>query len=755
MKLVYSFLLSFAFSICFSQQNTKVIPLPKSVVLGKGSYVLNSKTTIQAKENSFEATYLQQLIQEQTGLKLEINSKFQSNCIQLIELRADTLTTQIESYNLTISSNRISLSAFSNKGLFYGIQTLVQLLPFEKKNEIHIPWQQISDQPKFKWRGMHLDVARHFFPKEFIKKYIDYLAMYKMNTFHWHLTDDQGWRIEIKKYPKLTQIGAWRNGSMIGHYNEQKYDTLLHGGFYSQEDVKEIVAYASQRHINVIPEIEMPGHATAALASYPELSCTGKNFEVAKQWGVLDDVFCTKPETLSFLKDVLSEVIDLFPSQYIHIGGDECPKTRWKNCPNCQKNIRDLGLKDEHELQSYLVQTIEKFVNSKGRKIIGWDEILEGGLAPNAAVMSWRGTEGGITAAKQKHHVVMSPGSHCYFDFYQGEQKTEPLAIGGYTPLEKVYAFNPIPEELTSEESTYILGGQGNVWTEYMDDFSKVEYMAMPRMAALAEVLWGKDEKATFDAFKIRLLHHFDRLDQMKINYSKALFEVKSNIQPLKDPSGLAVKLIPADSAFSIFYTTDGTIPTRQSLLYTAPIPLATSTTLKAASFISGIQKSAVLEQSFDFHKGIGAHVTLQPEPSKTYSANGAFSLVDGIYGDRGKFGRDWLGFSGKDISAVIALNKTEALHKITVDVLSSPASWIYYPRQITVAISLDGVTYSKEMEITKDEIENSHGKVILDLQNQQALFIKVKAMHHGTIEEGNPGAGEPAWLFIDEIKIE
>jgi hexosaminidase len=288
-----------------------------------------------------------------------------------------------------------------------------------------------------------------------------------------------------------------------------------------------------------------------------------------------------------------------------------------------------------------------------------------------------------------------------------------------------------------------------------MDDFSKVEYMAMPRMAALAEVLWGKDEKATIDAFKIRLLHHFDRLDQMKINYSKALFEVKSNIQPLKDPSGLAVKLIPADSAFSIFYTTDGTIPTRQSLLYTAPIPLVTSTTLKAASFISGIQKSAVLEQSFDFHKGIGAHVTLQPEPSKTYSANGAFSLVDGIYGDRGKFGRDWLGFSGKDISAVIALNKTEALHKITVDVLSSPASWIYYPRQITVAISLDGVTYSKEMEITKDEIENSHGKVILDLQNQQALFIKVKAMHHGIIEEGNPGAGEPAWLFIDEIKIE
>jgi hexosaminidase len=755
MKLVYSFLLSFVFSICYSQQNTHVIPLPKSVILGKGSCVINSKTTIQAQENSFEATYLQQLIQEQTGLRLEINSKFQPNCIQLVELRADTITTNKEAYVLNISSPNITISAFSNQGLFYGIQTLVQLLPFEKKNEISIPLQRISDEPKFKWRGMHLDVARHFFPKASIKTYIDYLAMYKLNTFHWHLTDDQGWRIEIKKYPKLTQIGAWRNGSMIGHYNEQKYDSEVHGGYYTQEDIKEIIAYAAQRHITIIPEIEMPGHATAAIASYPELSCTGKTFEVAKQWGVLEDVFCTKPETLSFLKDVLSEVIDLFPAQYIHIGGDECPKTRWKNCPNCQKNIRDLGLKDEHELQSYLVQNIEKFVNSKGRKIIGWDEILEGGLAPNAAVMSWRGTEGGITAAKQKHHVVMSPGSHCYFDFYQGEQKTEPLAIGGYTPIEKVYSYNPIPDELSPEESKYIMGAQGNVWTEYMNDFSKVEYMAMPRMAALAEVVWGKNKEATFDTFKVRLLEHFDRLDQMKINYSRALFEVKSNIQPLPNQTGLEIKLIPADTTFSLFYTTDGSAPTNQSTLYTEPIPLVHSTTIKAASFSSGVQKSAVLEQTFDFHKAIGAHVTIQPEPSKTYAANGALSLVDGIYGDRGKFGRDWLGFSGKDLSATVALNKLTSLHKITIDVISSPASWIYFPSHISVALSSDGITYAKEIEITKDAIEKSEGKVTLNLQDQKAQFIKVNVFHHGKIEEGNPGAGEPAWLFIDEIKID
>ena len=755
MNYYYSFLLLLLFSSGYSQKNAAVIPLPKSIFLGKGSCYLNSKTSIQADENSFEANYLKQIIENQTGLKIKISPKFQSNCIQLIQKNADTINTNKESYELNIAANKITISAFSGQGIFYGIQTLIQLIPFEKKNEISIPWQHIADSPTFKWRGMHLDVARHFFPKESIKKYIDYLAMYKMNTFHWHLTDDQGWRIEIKKYPKLTQIGAWRNGSMIGHYNEQKFDSEIHGGFYTQQDIKEIVAYATQRHITIIPEIEMPGHATAAIASYPELSCTGKNFEVAKQWGVLEDVFCTKPETISFLKNVLSEVIDLFPSQYIHVGGDECPKTRWKNCPNCQKNIKDFKLKDEHELQSYLIQNIEKFVNSKGRKIIGWDEILEGGLAPNAAVMSWRGTEGGITAAKQKHYVVMSPGSHCYFDFYQGEQKTEPLAIGGYTPLEKVYSFNPIPDELSAEESNYIMGAQGNVWTEYMNDFSKVEYMAMPRMAALAEVIWGKDKQANFEEFKSRLLLHFDRLDHLKINYSKAIYEVNSTIQPLENQTGLSVKLIPADPSFTVLYTTDGSTPTSQSTPYLAPISLVTSTTLKAASFISGIQKSAVLEQKFDFHKGIGAQVTIQPEPSKTYAAHGAFSLVDGIYGDRGKFGRDWLGFSGKDLNAIVSLNKVESIQKVTIDVLSSPASWIYYPKLITMALSLDGITFGKEMEITKEEIEHSNGQVIINIAGQKAQFIKIKVLHHGTIEEGNPGAGEPAWLFIDEIKIE
>ena len=425
-------------NVSFSQNQLPLIPKPKSIILGKGSCFLTSKTTIQSDKNSFEAKYLQEIIKSQIGLELKIDSKYSSNIIQLILKLPDTTNFNKEQYELNVSNNRIVISAFSNQGLFHGVQTLSQLIKFDGKKEFRIPWLRISDEPKYAWRGMHLDCARHFFPKEFIKKYIDYLAMYKMNTFHWHLTDDQGWRIEIKKYPKLTEVGSWRSGSMIGHYSDQKFDDKRYGGFYTQEDIKEIVAYANQRHITIIPEIEMPGHAVAALASYPEYSCTGGPFEVGKTWGVLDDVFCPKDETFTFLENILSEVIALFPSNYIHIGGDESPKVRWKVCPNCQKRIKEENLKDEHELQSYFIQRIEKFVNSKGRKIIGWDEILEGGLAPNAAVMSWRGTEGGIAAAKQNHFVVMSPGSHCYFDHYQGEPKNEPIAFGGYTTVEKV-----------------------------------------------------------------------------------------------------------------------------------------------------------------------------------------------------------------------------------------------------------------------------------------------------------------------------
>ncbi len=528
MKHTYKLLTIFLTTMCFGQSNLSLIPMPQNISYRSGSFMLHSKTVIQTNDvTSFEAEFLQESIKNQTGLDLKI-VKVVPNSVASINLVFDVEGPEAgnfkEDYKVEVAAKSITIKAVYNQGIFYGIQTLLQLIPHEHKSDIKIPCLQLVDHPKFKWRGMHLDVGRHFFPTSFIKKYIDYMAKYKMNTFHWHLTEDQGWRIEIKKYPKLTQVGAWREGSMVGHYNEQKFDTIRYGGFYNQNEIKEIVAYATARHITVVPEIEMPGHSLAALAAYPELSCTGGLFEVGKKWGVFDDVYCPKEETFTFLENVLTEVLDLFPSEYIHIGGDECPKTRWKNCAHCQKLIQEKGLNDEHELQSYFIQRIEKFVNSKGRKIIGWDEILEGGLAPNAAVMSWRGTEGGIAAAKQKHFVVMTPGSHCYFDHYQGKPENEPIAIGGFTTLEKVYQFNPIPEELNSEEQKYILGAQANVWTEYMLSPEQVEYMIMPRMFALAEVLWGTANPNNFFDFKTRIQAHENWLKNNNIKYRKTTF---------------------------------------------------------------------------------------------------------------------------------------------------------------------------------------------------------------------------------------
>lgn len=424
-------------------------------------------------------------------------------------------------YWLKADAQGCQISATTDQGIFYGIQSLLQLV--QKNGDVLMlrETEINGDFPKFAYRGMHLDVSRHFFPVAFIKKYIDLLALHKMNRFHWHLTDDQGWRIEIKRYPKLTEIGGFRTGSMIGHYRDQTFDDLRYGGFYTQEEIREVVAYASARHIVVVPEIEMPGHALAALAAYPQFSCTGKPLEVGKAWGVFDDVFCPKEETFEFLQHILDEVVSLFPGEYVHIGGDECPKTRWKACSNCQKRMASEGLKDEHELQSYFIQRIEKYLNAKGKKIIGWDEILEGGLAPNATVMSWRGTEGGIAAANLNHGVIMTPGSHCYFDHYQGKEETERLAIGGFTPLEKVLAFNPIPASLDANKAKYILGAQGNVWTEYMSTSEHVEYMVIPRISALAEVLWYGPEKTDYIEFKRRLSKMLVILNSLGYSYRK------------------------------------------------------------------------------------------------------------------------------------------------------------------------------------------------------------------------------------------
>ena len=517
-----------------------LIPLPNKVVQTSGEFKLTKETKIVLMDNQFktEVDYLNNYFKTNFDFELIVVSVLPTDGNYVIITEPEDKTGQLENYSLSVNQNQVLFSAEGNAGLFYGIQTLIQLLPLEKSLEVKIPCVQIKDSPRYKWRGMHLDCSRHFFTKEEVKKYIDYLAMYKFNVFHWHLVDDQGWRIEIKKYPLLTKIGSQRKETIIGKpaFNkdgtpskDDKYDRTPYGGFYTQEDIKEIVAYAQSKYITVVPEIEMPGHSLAALAAYPQYSCTGGPFETYTKWGVSDDVYCAGNDSaFLFLQDILSEVIGLFPGKYIHIGGDECLKERWCVCPKCLKRIADEKLKDENELQSYFITRIEKFVNSKGKQIIGWDEILEGGLAPNAAVMSWRGTQGGIDAAKQKHFVVMSPGKPCYFDHYQSKDKAkEPLAIGGFNPLDSVYAYNPTPKALSVDEAKYIMGAQGNVWTEYITNFSQVQYMSMPRMAALSEALWTIPEKKNYKDFIIRLKIHSKTLDKMGVNYAKHFMDVK------------------------------------------------------------------------------------------------------------------------------------------------------------------------------------------------------------------------------------
>lgn len=510
-----------------------IVPKPLSVTMGKGSFKISAKTKIFFSSDNQEFYNISSALEKHLNefysigeLQKKVSAQPKKGVI-FFNLNKDAGLKE-EAYILTVSRKGITIEASTFKGLFYGVQSLVQMMPVSEKSKksVKVDCAKIEDSPRFAWRGLHLDVCRHFMPKEFVLKYLDYMAMHKFNTFHFHLTEDQGWRIEIKKYPKLTEIGSVRKETRIG--KSDKYDGIEHKGYFTQEDIKEIVAYAAKLYITVVPEIEMPGHAMAALASYPELGCTGGPYEVITKWGVFNDVLCAgKESTFEFLQNVIDEIIPLFPGQYIHIGGDECPKTKWHECPLCQQRMVAENLKNEHELQSYFIQRMEKYINSKGRKIIGWDEILEGGLAPNAAVMSWRGIEGGIAAAKERHYVVMSPGSHCYLDHYQADPATEPLAIGGFTPLEKIYSYEPVPDALTQDEAQYIMGAQGNVWTEYILNPQHVEYMVYPRAAALSEVVWSSKDNRNYENFKNRMNNLIKFYDILGINYCKFEFEKK------------------------------------------------------------------------------------------------------------------------------------------------------------------------------------------------------------------------------------
>lgn len=515
-----------------SLSDIAILPKPVYVKVNDGFFEITRNTKIIVDpETTHLGEILSTLLSPSMGFELAISDgRPVPNSIHLsVDHSLNDLET--EGYQLKVDKKRVLINAPAEAGIFYGIQTLRQLLPVEifskdAVEDIHwvLPCAEIKDLPRFKWRGMHLDVCRHFMPLEFVKKYIDLIAIQKMNRLHLHLTDDQGWRIEIKQYPKLAEISAWRDETLVGHYGDKprKFDGQIHGGFYTQDDIREIVKYAGERYVTIVPEIEMPGHSQAALAAYPEISCTGGPFKVSTIWGISKEVYCAgNEETFKFLEKVLGEVLELFPGEYIHIGGDECPKDRWENCPKCQARIRVEGLRDEHELQSYFVRRIEKYLADKHRRLIGWDEILEGGLPPNATVMSWRGEEGGIAAAREGHDVVMTPYGYTYFDYYQADPENEPLAIGGFLPIDTVYSYDPVPAALAEQQQHHILGVQGQVWTEYIPTPEKAEYMAFPRACAMAEIGWTALDKKNFGEFSTTLHHHLQRLDLLDVNYRK------------------------------------------------------------------------------------------------------------------------------------------------------------------------------------------------------------------------------------------
>ena len=657
LKYLHSFF--FIFSILFATaQICPILPTPAVYQRVNGQFVCSGNLVVDPSEIN-PALFQSFKDLAKWSHQMEVTPSVQNPMVSFKKLT----NVKQDSYSINISE-RIVISYSSDASCFYALTSLFQLAT-EQDGQISFQQCFVKDYPKFQWRGLHLDVSRHFFTPDEVKRFIDLMAFYKFNTLHWHLTDDQGWRIEIKKYPLLTEIGAWRDSTVNDHYttHPRTYNKVRYGGFYTQEQVKEIVAYAASKYIQVVPEIEMPGHARAALAAYPQYSCTGEHLGVEGLWGIFDDIFCAKEESIIFLQDVLSEVIPLFPSAYIHVGGDEAPKTRWKECPKCQAVIQANGLHDEHELQSYFIQRMDAFLTANGKKLIGWDEILEGGLSPNATVMSWRGYEGGIAAASQGHDVVMCPGSHCYFDHYQGKGSDEPLAIGGFTSLEKVLSFDPIPSDMSVAQGAYVLGAQGNLWTEYIADYQKLEYMAYPRAIALSTALWS-ETKPDYNSFlSVLLQYHFPFLEKKKVNFSKTC--LKPEIQTKRKANG----------GIEIFKTPAKGIIAYEELIRSIP---AAKRKIDTYDLSVDQGKSIPAKQiKVIAHKALGAQINFQTPPNPKYD-NGSLTIVDGQLGARPWKGNEWLGFNTDSVSFDIVLDKPIKVKEIRIHSLHDPNSWIW-----------------------------------------------------------------------------
>ena len=744
-----------------------IIPRPQQVnVSNDAPFTLNAKTVISLGTNSQDmkrnANMLASYIEQATGIRPAIG-KGKSGAA--IILTIDKTIANADGYKLDADAKQIRIAGASAAGVFYGIQTLRKSLPLVngKASKVSIPAVHIADAPRFAYRGTHLDVSRHFVTADSVRQFIDMLALHNINRFHWHLTDDQGWRIEIKKYPLLTQIGSKRAQTVIGH-NSGKYDGKPYSGFYTQKQIRDIVKYAADRYITIVPEIDLPGHMQAALAAYPDMGCTGGPYEVWQKWGVSDNVLCAgNDKTLTFIDNVLKEITQLFPSKYIHVGGDECPKTQWQKCPKCQARIKALNLeaKDGHSaeerLQSYIITHASNYLKSLGRNTIGWDEILEGGLAEGATVMSWRGESGGIAAAKQHHDVVMTPNSYLYFDYYQSLDKAnEPLAIGGYLPLETVYSYEPMPKELTADEARHIIGVQANIWTEYMPTFKQMQYMALPRLAALSEVQWSQPALKDYTNFTNRLTKFTHLYDRLGYNYAKHLYNVAIHVDSDNKWREILIHMTTAGNA-EIRYTLDGTEPTANSTLYTGAIVLQKSAKIRAAAFRDG-KRSSVTSQDISFNKATACPVELLQPTHKNYTYKGGATLTDGLLGDKGFGTGRWLGFSGNDLEAVIDLKQNTDVSSVSLNTCVDKGSWIFDARYIEVSVSADGKSFtkvaSKSLPALEEQTPDNIYTYELTFPQTTTRYVKVTATSEHNIPEWHGGKGKPAFLFVDEISV-
>ncbi|BDQ03415.1 family 20 glycosylhydrolase [Ignavibacterium sp.] len=742
MKKLITFLV--AVFILNSPAQINVIPKPQSFNLLQGHFILSPDTKIFFNDETKRIKeYLNEFLKSTLGFELDTTEFPQKEkSLTLILNPIKEINYNGEGYHLIVDNEEILIEASREIGLFYGIQTLKQLIPIVKEsyelNELKIPCVEIFDYPKFKWRGLNLDCCRHFMSKEFIKRYIDLLAFQKMNVLHWHLTEDQGWRIEIKKYPELTKVGAFR-----------KYDDgTVYGGYYTQDDIKEIVTYAQSRFITVVPEIEMPGHSTAAIATYPQLSCTGGPFEVGTLWGVYKDIYCAgNEETFNFIEDVLSEVIELFPSKYIHIGGDEAPKDRWQNCPKCQQRIKEEGLADEHELQSYFIKRVENFLNSKGKEIIGWDEILEGGLAPGATVQSWRGTKGAIDAAKMNHDVIVSPTSHCYFDY--------PIET---TDVPKVYSFNPIPDELNEEEAKHVLGSEGNMWTEYAPQHL-VDYRLFPRLTALAEVLWTYPNERNYEEFASRLQKFYDKLDEMNVNYTYEIQPLTFSEKFDLEKNQFEIEIGINQKGLKLYYTSDGTEPTVKSNEYSGKLIFNKSTELKISLFRNSKKVGETIEKFYSISKSNNKTVTLTNAASTRFEGGSSSILTDGVRGGNNYRIGGYLGFQSTDFEATIDLETVTDIIKITTGFFTASSSLVFLPEYVEYFVSKDGVNFISLGKVTQIfSIKDPSWRRIdfsLDTNKSKARYIKIFAKNQMSVPEWHPAFGGKVWLMIDEIIVE